>query len=362
MAGIGPAPFAGMMLSDMGAEVIRIDRLSASGLGIDMPRAYDVTGRGRRSLALDLKSEAGIRTVRKLSAKADALIEGFRPGVMERLGLGPEHLSEINPRLVFGRVTGWGQSGPLAETAGHDINYIALTGMLHAVGPSAKPYPPLNLIGDYGGGAMFLAFGVVCALLEAQRSGRGQVVDAAMVDGASTLGAAMFGLLQARLWTDSRGVNLLDGGSPFYDTYETRDGSFVAVGPIETKFYELFLAKLGLDEPALKDRSPGNWDRLRAAFTEAFKTRDRDEWSTIFGGSDACVAPVLTLAEAPRHPHMTARDSFLAIDGVMQPAPAPRFSRTAASVPSPPPGIGEHGRAILTEWGFGEEEIAEALP
>ncbi len=361
MAGIGPAPFAGMMLSDMGAEVIRVDRAGKADLGIDMPRTANVSARGRRSLVLDLKSPAGIRALEKLAAKADALIEGFRPGVMERLGIGPDRLAEINPKLVFGRVTGWGQDGPLAAAAGHDINYIALTGMLNAVGPAGKPYPPLNLVGDYGGGAMFLAFGVVCALLEAQRSGKGQVVDAAMVDGAATLGAPIFGMLQAGLWADRRGANLLDGGAPYYDTYETRDGLWVAVGPIEGRFYDLFLQKLGLDDPALKDRSPDNWGRLRDAFAAAFRTRDRAEWCAILDGTDVCFAPVLSLEEAPRHPHMAARGSFVEVEGVVQPAPAPRFSRTPGSVQSPPPEIGHHSREILAEWGFSEEEIAEAL-
>ncbi|MGA0595237.1 CaiB/BaiF CoA transferase family protein [Enterovirga sp. CN4-39] len=361
MAGIGPAPFAGMMLSDMGAEVIRVDRAGKADLGIDMPRTANVSARGRRSLVLDLKSPAGIRALEKLAAKADALIEGFRPGVMERLGIGPDRLAEINPKLVFGRVTGWGQNGPLAAAAGHDINYIALTGMLNAVGPAGKPYPPLNLVGDYGGGAMFLAFGVVCALLEAQRSGKGQVVDAAMVDGAATLGAPIFGMLQAGLWADRRGANLLDGGAPYYDTYETRDGLWVAVGPIEGRFYDLFLQKLGLDDPALKDRSPENWGRLRDVFASAFRTRDRAEWCEILDGTDVCFAPVLSLAEAPRHPHMAARGSFVEVDGVVQPAPAPRFSRTPGSVQSPPPEIGHHSREVLAEWGFSEKEIAEAL-
>jgi alpha-methylacyl-CoA racemase len=361
MAGIGPAPFAGMMLSDLGADVIRIDRAAKADLGIDMPRPAQITGRGRRSIALDLKDPAGIRTVEALATRADALIEGFRPGVMERLGLGPDRLLALNPKLVFGRITGWGQNGPLAAAAGHDINYIALTGMLGATGPKEKPVPPLNLVGDYGGGAMFLAFGVVCALLEAQRSGQGQVVDAAMVDGAATLGAPTFGLLHAGIWQDERASNLLDGGAPFYDSYETRDGLWVAIGPIEGRFYDLLLEKLGLDDPSLKDRSRGNWDRLRAAFTDVFRTRTRAEWCTILEGSDACFAPILSLAEAPDHPHMKARGSFVEIDGVTQPAPAPRFSRTAGAVRSPPPEIGQHGEDILTEWGLGPQEIAAAL-
>jgi alpha-methylacyl-CoA racemase len=292
MAGIGPAPFCAMMLADMGAEVVRIDRETAVDLGVEMPAKFNVSNRGRRSIALNLKSPEGIETVKKLVAKADAIIEGFRPGVMERLGLGPDDLLAINPKLVYGRVTGWGQTGPLAKAAGHDMNYIALTGLLHAIGPAERPVPPLNLVGDFGGGAMYLAFGVVCALLEASRSGKGQVVDAAMVDGAASLGAPIYGMLAEGMWKDQRQSNLLDGATPWYDVYETKDGKFVSIGAIEYRFYELLLETLGLTEPKYRDRSPENWPVLREAFTAAFKTKTRDEWCAIMEGTDICFAPV----------------------------------------------------------------------
>lgn len=361
MAGIGPAPFAGMLLSDMGAEVIRIDRAAPQDLGITIPENLNLTNRGRRSLVLDLKSPEGIRAMEKLVPKADALIEGFRPGVMERLGLGPEHLLGLNPKLVFGRVTGWGQTGPLAQAAGHDINYVALSGMLHAIGTPERPVPPLNLVGDYGGGSLNLVIGVLAALLEAQRSGKGQVVDAAMVDGVALLGSLFYGLLQAGLWSDRRGANELDGGAPWYGTYRTRDGSWIAIGPVERRFYELMLEKLGLDDPALKDRAPSNWEYLRQAFEAAFATRDRDEWCRLLEGTDICFAPVLSLGEAPNHPHLAARATFVEFDGVLHPAPAPRFSRTESAIQGPPPAVGEHSRAILAGWGFSEAEIAETL-
>jgi alpha-methylacyl-CoA racemase len=360
MAGIGPAPFAAMLLADMGAEVIRVDRREATDLGLPgRETRFEVLHRGRRSLALDVKSGAGRAIVLRLAAKADALIEGFRPGVMERLGLGPDALAKVNPKLVFGRMTGFGQDGPLAQRAGHDINYIALAGVLHGIGRQGQaPVPPLNLVGDFGGGGMFLAFGVVCALLEAQKSGMGQVVDAAMVDGAAYLMALMYGMHAQGVWRDERGVNLLDTGAPWYDTYETKDGKWLAVGAIEQRFYAEFVKGLGLaaaDLPAQHDRS--RWPELRRRFAEAIRQRTRDEWERAFAGSDACVAPVLSLGEASHHPHNAARATFTDYDGVVQPAPAPRFSRTAAAIGAPPRARGADCEAILRDWGFEAAEI-----
>src|SRR6516165_8121369 len=339
MAGIGPAPFAATLLADMGAEVIRLDRQEAADLGLPgREPKFDVLHRGRRSLALDVKAAAGRDLVRKLAAKADALIEGFRPGVMERLGLGPDHLLALNPRLVYGRMTGFGQDGPMAQSAGHDINYIALAGVLHAIGRKGEaPVPPLNLVGDFGGGGMFLAFGVVCALLEAQKSGKGQVVDAAMVDGAAYLLAPMYAMFSQGTWRDRRGVNVLDGGAPFYDVYETKDGKWLAVGAIEARFYAEFVERLGLaGQPLPRQHDRARWPELRAAFATRIATRTRAEWEATFAGSDACVAPVLSLSEVRGHPHNEARATFLTRDGVLQPAPAPRFSRSKAELGSPP--------------------------
>jgi alpha-methylacyl-CoA racemase len=361
MAGIGPAPFAAMLLADMGAEVIRVDRREATDLGLPgRATKFEVLHRGRRSLALDVKSEAGRAIVLRLAAKADALIEGFRPGVMERLGLGPDALAKVNSKLVFGRMTGFGQDGPLAQRAGHDINYIALAGVLHGIGRQGQaPVPPLNLVGDFGGGGMFLAFGVVCALLEAQKSGMGQVVDAAMVDGAAYLMALMYGMHAQGVWRDERGVNLLDTGAPWYDTYETEDAKWLAVGAIEQRFYAEFVQRLGLfaaDLPPQHDRS--QWPELRRRFAEAIRQRTREEWERVFAGSDACVAPVLSLGEASRHPHNVARATFTEYDGVVQPAPAPRFSRTVAAIGAPPRARGADCEAILRDWGFDAAEIA----
>ena len=358
MAGLGPAPFAGMLFSDLGADVIRIDRkASAGGGGFDRVRQANFVDRGRRTLALDLKKPEAIETALELIANSDALIEGFRPGVMERLGLGPENCLARNPALVFGRVTGWGQSGPLAQTAGHDINYIALTGALHAIGGAEAPLPPLNLIGDFGGGAMLLAFGVVCALLEARVSGRGQVVDAAMTDGAALLMAMIYGFKATGRWRDERAANLLDGGAPFYGVYRCADGGFVAVGALEPQFHEAFIAGLGLDPAAFANRwNPEAWPQMRARIEAAFSARPRDEWAAAFAASDACVTPILTMEEAPAHPHNLARATFVPGDGGPQPAPAPRFSRTPAEIAAPADG----GEAILRERGFSEERI-EAL-
>ena len=356
---IGPGPFCGMMLADMGADVLLVDRPSDPGLGFGRQRANDVTLRGRRSVTLDLKSKDGAAAAVMLAQRADALIEGFRPGVMERLGLGPSVLLAANPQLVYGRMTGWGQDGPLAPRAGHDINYIALSGVLHAIGRKGEaPVPPLNLVGDYGGGGMLLAFGIASGLLAAQRTGKGQVVDAAMVEGASVLAAMFAGMLHEKKWTETRGDNVLDSGAPWYDAYETSDGKFVAIGAIEAKFYDELLERLGLAReklPAQHDRS--GWPDLRRRFATAFRSKTRDEWTRVFDGSDACFAPVLTFSEARAHPHNVARGGFVSVGGVEQPAPAPRFSGTPGAVSRPPPERGALGREALADWGFSPAEI-----
>jgi alpha-methylacyl-CoA racemase len=360
MAGIGPAPFAATLFADMGAEVVRIDRRDPADLGLPGREArFEVLHRGRRSLAIDIKTEEGHAIVKRLVAQADALIEGFRPGVMERLHLGPAELLSINPKLVFGRMTGFGQEGPLAQVAGHDIDYIALAGVLHAIGrEGSAPVPPLNLIGDFGGGGMFLAFGVVCALLEAKNSGKGQIVDAAMVDGAAYLMAPMYAMFSQGTWSDRRGVNVLDGGAPFYDVYETKDGKWLAVGAIEARFYAEFVERLGLaGQPLPTQHDRARWPELRAAFAERIATRTRAEWEATFAGSDACAAPVLSLSEVRGHPHNVARATFVTRDGVLQPAPAPRFSRTAAELGSPPSRRGADSEAVLRDWGFAQDEI-----
>jgi len=365
MAGLGPAPFCAMMLADMGAEVIRIDQKRKAGAPASAffshPR-YDVLARGRRSLALDLKKPAGTRVALSLIAKADALLEGFRPGVMERLGLSPETCLQSNPKLVYGRMTGWGQHGPLAAAAGHDINYVALTGALSAIGrPGTPPAVPLNLVGDFGGGAMMMAFGLLCGILEAQRSGRGQVIDAAMTDGAALLAAAMYGFKADGQWSNERSSNMLDGGAPYYDTYTCADGKHIAIGAIEPQFYALLRERLGLNDPAFdhqNDRS--RWPELKRRLAEVFATRTRDQWCELLEGSDACFAPVLDWDEAPRHPHNRERAVFTTVDGVLQPAPAPRFSRTPGTVKTPPVAPGEHSVAILKDCGMSDSEI-EAL-
>ncbi|WP_102223608.1 CaiB/BaiF CoA transferase family protein [Acidimangrovimonas sediminis] len=329
IAGLGPTPFAAMTLADMGAEVIRIARPGARHLlGLD----YDILNRGRGFVTLDLKSDPGRAAARRLIAGADGLIEGMRPGVMERLGLGPDDFPDT-PRLVYGRMTGWGQAGPLASSAGHDINYIALTGALHAIGGAEGPVPPLNLLGDFGGGGMYLAFGMVCALLEAARSGRGQVVDAAITDGTAHLMAMIGSMAAAGQWQDRRAANLLDGAAPYYTTYRCACGGFVAVGALEPQFYAELLRLTGLEDTELPDRADrGNWPALHALFAEVFATRPRDDWAAEMEGTDACVAPVLTLAEAPSHPHNLARSTHAEIDGIVQPMPAPRLSRTPGEV------------------------------
>jgi alpha-methylacyl-CoA racemase len=362
LAGIGPAPFCAMMLADMGAEVIRVERASADA---DAPPTTDPLLRNRRSIALDLKNPAAIAAVLQIAATADVLIEGFRPGVAERLGLGPDVCVQRNPKLVYGRMTGWGQDGPLAHAAGHDINYIALAGALHLIGPQGgAPVPPLNLVGDFGGGGMLLAFGVLAALVEARRSGRGQVVDASMVDGTAAL-LGMFFEFQAKGWfRDATGENFLGGGAPYYGVYRTRDDKYVAIGSIEPQFYALLLDKLGLDRerfgtlgfPTVDPTTP-EWRELRAAIAEAFAQRTRDDWCRILEGTDVCFAPVLTLAEAARHPHNVARGTFIDVDGVRQHAPAPRFSRTAASAVQRPRRAGEDTAAVLSDAGYSAADI-----
>jgi len=352
-AGIGPGPFAAMLLSDMGAKIIRIDRK-----GGHAPGKTEVTYRGRPAVAFDMKRPEAVDAALKLIESADALIEGFRPGVMERLGVGPDVCLARNPRLVYGRMTGWGQTGPLANAAGHDINYIALTGALHGIGYTGqKPVPPLNLVGDFGGGALFLAFGIVCGTLEARKSGKGQVVDAAMTDGAASLMSLFYGMTARGVWRDERGLNLLDSGAHFYDTYETKDAKFVAIGALEPQFYRELLEKTGITDKAFAaqmDRSA--WPVLRDKLAAVIKTRTREEWDALLLGSDVCYAPVMSLSEAPRHPHNVARQTFIDIDGVTQPAPAPRFSRTVPEVQGPPQAA--DSAAALEAWGFSKHEIA----
>ena len=360
LASIGPGPLCCMLLADLGADVVRVDRLEPSGLGVAMDPRHDVNARGRRSVALDLKSEAGRDAVLRLVAGADVLVEGFRPGVTEKLGLGPADCQARNPRLVYGRITGFGQTGPLAAAAGHDLNYIALAGVLHAIGPAGgKPVPPLNLVADYGGGALYLAFGVLSALFERQHSGRGQVVDAAMVDGAASLASIFYGLQAAGTWGEPRGANLLDGGAPFYDSYETADGRFVSLAPLEPKFFAQLAAVLEL-EPRFVQRQYDRrlWPEMRAAIAAAVRRRTRDEWCARLEGSDARFAPVLSFDEAPLHAHARARGAFVSVDGVVQPAPAPRFDRTPAPPPRRAPAVGEHSAEVLLEAGFSDAEVA----
>ena len=356
---LGPVPFCGMLLADLGADELLVDRPTHPGLGFQSERWSDVMLRGRRSVTLDLKSPAGLAAALELASRAEVLLEGFRPGVLERMGLGPEVLLARHPGLVIGRMTGWGQDGPLAPRAGHDIDYIALSGALHAIGHAgSRPVPPLNFVGDFGGGGMLLAFGVLAALLEARRSGKGQVVDTAMVEGAALLTTMFWGMAAAKQWSDQRGENVLDSGAPWYDTYETRDGKFVAVGAIEPKFYAELLERLGLAQaalPAQHDRA--GWPALRARIAEVIRTRTRDEWGRQFANSDACVAPVLTFAEAKAHPHNVARAGYVTIGGVDQPAPAPRFTRTPGGVQRPQPERGALGCRALADWGFTPAEI-----
>lgn len=359
IAGIGPGPFAAMMLADMGANVIRVDRMTQSGLGITRASRQNVLNRGRRSVAIDLKKPEGVATVLRLVRKADALIEGFRPGVAERLGIGPDACLTENAKLVYGRMTGWGQTGPLAKVAGHDINYVALSGALHAIGEKGRPpVPPLNLIGDFGGGGMLLAAGVLAAMLRAERTGKGQVVDAAMVDGAALLMASIYGLHGAGQWSDERGSNFLDGGAHNYGVYETSDGKYVAIGSLEEKFHKELFSVVGLDEELPAQFAPEAWPRLKEKLTAIFKTKTRAEWCALMEGTDICFAPVLSMAEAPSHPHNSARGTFVDVAGIMQPGPAPRFSDTPGGIGCEPPKLGEHSREILAEFGLTSDEVA----
>ncbi|NED37451.1 CaiB/BaiF CoA-transferase family protein [Streptomyces sp. SID8499] len=350
LAGIGPGPFAAMLLADLGADVVRVDRPGGAGLGIDPAR--DVTNRNKRSVVLDLKSPEGRAGVLDLAARADVLIEGYRPGVAERLGVGPEDCHARNPRLVYGRMTGWGQDGPLAPRAGHDIAYIAVTGALGMIGARDRPPAvPANLLGDYAGGSLYLVVGVLAALHHARESGAGQVVDAAIVDGAAHLGAMIHGMLAAGAWQDRRGVNLLDGGCPYYGTYETADGAYMAVGALERRFYDEFAALLGLPSDLADAHADlARWDELREAVAARFKSRTRDEWTAVFEDSDACVAPVLSLREAPHHPHLAARGTFTDHGGITQPAPAPRFSATPTAVRTGPALPGAHAAEVARDW------------
>lgn len=359
LQGIGPGPFCGMMLADMGAEIIRVDRSAAVGSGA---RSADVLARGRKSIAVDLKNPQGVETVLKLVETADVLLEGFRPGVTERLGLGPDVCLERNPKLVYGRMTGWGQTGTMAHAAGHDINYISLSGVLHAIGePGSRPTPPLNLVGDFGGGGMLLAFGIVAALYERGVSGKGQVIDAAMTDGSALLMNSIFGLMGQGVWNQNRGSNLLDGGAHFYGTYETKDGRFVSIGSIEPQFYALLLEKTGLDQdPDLAQQmSRNDWPKLREKLAAVLATKTRDEWDEIMLGTDICYAPILNFDEAVAHPHNQARNTFVASADIVQAAPAPRFSRTEPELPKPPVAPGEHSEEVLASIGLDAAAIAE---
>jgi alpha-methylacyl-CoA racemase len=360
LAGIGPNPMCAMLLADMGAEVIRVDRLVDAGLGIPMDPKFSLLDRSRRSIAVDLKTPEGVEVVLKLIEQSDALIEGFRAGVTERLGLGPEVCLERNPKLVYGRVTGWGQEGPLAKVAGHDINYISLVGAGHAIGPAdAPPPPPLNLVGDFGGGGAYLAIGVLAAMLEAQKSGLGQVVDAAMVDGVGSLMTAVYGMHAAGIVTDDRGTNILDGGAHFYDAYETADGRYISIASIESKFYGELLQLTGFEDAEhAGHRDKTAWPKLGEKMAALIKTKTRDEWCEILEGSDVCFAPVLTITEAPDHPHNVARNSFVKVDGVVHPAPAPRFSRTVSKIQKGASKPGADTVAVLADWGFDSSSIS----
>jgi alpha-methylacyl-CoA racemase len=361
-AGIGPGPFCGMLLSDLGADVVRVDRIGGP-RGGSRPAAdrFSVTQRGRRSIAFDLKSPAAIEACLKLFKSADVVFEGFRPGVMERLGLGPDVALKRNPKLVYGRMTGWGQTGPLAKAAGHDINYIALTGALHAIGTDDKPVPPLNLVGDFGGGALYLAFGLLAGVIHARETGEGQVIDAAMTDGAASLLAMFYGFKALGMWSDKRRDNMLDGGAHFYDTYQCADGKWIALGSIEPQFYALLLEKAEISDPQFQQQmNRSEWPELNEKLAGVIAEKTRDEWCAVMEGTDICFAPVLDFEEAPKHPHNLARETFLEIDGVVQPAPAPRFSATPGAVRGGPPVIGGDTESALADWGFAASEI-EAL-
>ena len=363
LGGIGPAAVHLHAILRNGRRCLTDQPPPATAPGIKgFDKRHQLLNRGRRTVAMDLKNPRAIEAVKRLVSKADALTEGFRPGVAERLGLGPEDCLRLNPKLVYGRITGWGQDGPLANAPGHDINYIALTGALHAIGSKGgPPVPPLNLVGDFGGGAMYLAFGMVCAILEARSSGQGQVVDAAMIDGVSSLMTMMYGMHAAGLWTDDRGSNRLNSGTPWYDVYETSDGKWISVGCNEPQFYDALLERLGIAPGVLPaDRHDRNgWPAIRACFTQKFRAKTRDEWCAIMDGTEVCFAPVLSIAEAPQHPHMKARGTFIELDGVVQPAPAPRFGRTKPEIRQPAGSADQHADEALCDWGFSADEVAE---
>lgn len=360
MVGIGPGPFCGMLLADMGADVIRVDRVDQVDRGIDFPPKFDLLNRNKRSVAIDLKSSQGLETVLELVKKADILIEGFRPGAMEKMGLGPDVCLGLNPKLAYGRMTGWGQEGALSKAAGHDLNFIALTGALDSIGKAGdSPTIPLNLIGDFGGGALYLAMGLLAAVIAARSSGEGQVVDAAIVDGVSSLMTMQYALQQMGQWPGKRGTNLIDGGAPFYNVYETSDGLYVSIAPVEGRFYGELLSRLGLAEEELpRQNDPHGWAKLDARFTELFKTRTRGQWCQLLEGTDACFAPVLTTNEYISHPHSADRQAFIDINGVTNPAPAPRFSLNPSKLSRVPPKAGENSVEVLKEWGVSDEQVA----
>ena len=357
MAGIGPGPFTAMMLSDLGAEVIRVDRLSHKGTG----HRANVLNRGRKSIAVDLKNPRGVETTLRLIEQADVVLEGFRPGVMERLGLGPEDCLSVNPRLIFGRMTGWGQTGPLSQAAGHDINYISIAGALGAMGYADRPpAPPLNLVGDFGGGAMYLLTGILAALVERATSGQGQIIDAAMTDGTASLLSPFFGLMAMNMWTTDRFSNRLDGGAFYYGSYECSDGKYISIGSLEPQFYALLLEKAEITDPEFQEQlDEAAWPAKREKLNQLFKTRTRQQWCDIMEGTDVCFAPVLDLKEAPAHPHNIDRKTFVEPEGVVQPAPAPRFSRTQGEIQGPAAMAGEHTREVLSAWNFTDQEIGE---
>lgn len=363
IAGVGPTQFCGMLLGDMGAEIIRIERPASVELGVAIPPQFNLWNRSRKSLALDLKNSAALEVVLRLCEQVDGLYEGFRPGVMERLGLGPDVCMSRNEKLVYGRMTGWGQTGPLASSAGHDPNYIALTGVLDAIGErGGPPVIPLNIIGDYAGGAMYLAMSLLAALLETTKSGKGQVIDCAMVDGVNSIMTVFHGMLAAGLWNEKRGHNVLDGGAHFFSVYETKDKQYVVIGPIEERFYKELLGKLQIDDPLFADQSNSdNWPPLKEKLQQIFSTRTRDEWCDLLEGTDCCFSPVLSLSEASQHPHNQQRENFVEVDGITQPSPAPRFERTPGKIQSPPVEAGQHTEELLKDFGFSESDIQNLL-